>query len=167
MIQCANCFVRVIPMVDGICPACGESTTAVGESRWQSLTVRSGTRFPEICCVCDLPSKRIYKITLERLKSRQQRIAEEANDDLDALGLVSRFLGPLGCLFQGLTLFAELIVNLLISLMRKLSKSNAGVFVQIPLCKGCEDKLQIVDVNEDFARIRVTREFARRTKQLE
>lgn len=167
MIQCANCCVRVIPMVDGRCPACGESTTETRESRWQSLTVKSGTRFPEICCVCDLPSKRLYKITLERWTSRQQRIAQENNDDLDAIALVSRFLGPLGCLFHGLTLFAELILFLLIPLMRKLSNSNAGVFVQIPVCKGCEDDLQIVDVNEEFARIRVSREFARRTKQLE
>jgi hypothetical protein len=54
LVVCPNCLNRVVPMRDQQCPSCRQ--TIRGESAFVPVVVRTGTRLPAHCVVCDLPA---------------------------------------------------------------------------------------------------------------
>ena len=115
-IECPNCLSRVIPMTDGICPSCRESTQgqADGNEGMTLLKVWQGQRLPEICFRCGKQASGRVRVSLRKRLPQNESAAE---------GIL------LGCLLN-------LWLGIITWILRR-SQASMKVTVCLPRCGLC------------------------------
>ena len=112
---CPHCFRRVIPAVDGICPACGKNTNDLANTDpYRTLVgLKSGVSLPPICHHCRAPTQNIKKLTVA--------CAPEGTGFANGLGqLLARLFKPFGIMVK----------------MERLNKAKE-LTLQLPTCEQC------------------------------
>src|SRR5437667_6256772 len=112
---CPHCFRRVIPAVDGICPACGKNTNdRANTDPYRTLVgLKSGVPLPPICHHCGAPTQNIKKLT----------VASEPEGTIFANGLgqlLAHLFKPFGFIVK----------------MERLNKTTE-LTLQLPTCEQC------------------------------
>jgi hypothetical protein len=64
LIDCPHCYTRVVPKVDGTCPACQKDTNdlAGADLSRTSIRVGQGDVLPSVCCDCGYQTQRRVRV---------------------------------------------------------------------------------------------------------
>ena len=146
VIECPLCFVDVLPMADGKCPAClGDTRKVSAESRCLTKTdLRHGqSDLPNICMVCGSPTERRIRFFE---KAKNERYSTQPHQAGGGLGLLITWLFD----YVG-------------------GKMHQEIEIRTPQCDECKKRKQNLRVQHlDFDRRMVTfvvhRDFARALK---
>jgi hypothetical protein len=59
LIDCPQCFTRVMLRADGSCPRCNQAVSGLPESPYCSVPIRERTKLPAVCHVCGVSTTRV------------------------------------------------------------------------------------------------------------
>jgi hypothetical protein len=145
--ECPHCYRKVLLREDGSCPACGKLSTDTSEvdPTRTLLTIRRGSRFPEICFNCAEPAT-------HRILARAATVsrAQEAATWTWTLALANilPFLGAIFLLARSRDIRKDIVIS-----------------IDLPICKKCrrlgiKPEIESYDLHEREMRVVVSRTFA-------
>jgi hypothetical protein len=147
--ECPHCFRIVIPLKDGMCPACRQNvreapTFAQG---LEAIWIGEKVKLPELCCTCGESSRRTVTVSSSLNYTTKTESRSQSADD----GGAARFLARI--------LFGRLFVLLFQMFSGGGSESGDGsVRVQVKMrqCRPCSRKkpLEPQTVDYDYHKMR-------------
>ena len=160
-IECPHCYLTVIPLASGACPACRQNTrdrSGVDPDR-VTRVIGENAALPEICCRCGNAARRIVGVASDMTTSDSgSPSARNTEEDDRAGGFVLRLL--FGRIWG--RLFGWMVTSAAGS--AEGSGRNLNVTVRIRQCAECarRGKVEPVHVDFDYCRMKfvVHRTFA-------
>lgn len=148
MPECPQCFRRVIPSADGICPNCQQDVGQVSQERQTKTTIVISitTRFPARCHLCNTPTESLHKETL------WSSDLEYRDNQFGGLQLLfSLLIAPFFPLF------------ILFGRQAGWRRTARKTVLEVPMCDLCNGSgVTVIELDPDSGRIRlvVDRDFA-------
>jgi hypothetical protein len=160
-IECPHCYLTIIPLASGTCPACRQDTRDRSRVDPDRVTRAIGEKanLPEICCDCGGIARRVVRVASDMATSDPGRPSARNTEEADEVGgfVLRRLFGRhWGRLFTWMVISA--------GSMGSGSGRNLNVTVRVRQCAECarRKKVEPVHVDFDYCRMKfvVHRRFA-------
>jgi hypothetical protein len=151
--ECPHCFRTIIPLKDGMCPACRQNVRDLPYTQGlEAIWIGEKVKLPELCCTCGEPCQRT--VTVSSTLNYTSRTEARAVSEDDGGRMFSRLA------------FGGLFTGIFGMLMGGGSQGGNSVCVEVKMrqCKECSRKkpLEPQTVDNDYHKMKfvVSEKFA-------